>query len=560
MDIKSPSQLSEIEELRQKLEEANDTLEAIRGGQVDAFVIKDRNGPRIYTLKSADQTYRVLIEKMIEGAVTLNKKGVILYSNSRFASMLKMPLSTIIGSYFKDYITPEHAGAFDVLLNNAWKEECKEETCLTRADGHEIAVLVSLTILELDEGTALSLILTDLTPQKKIEKELREKNQLLEAARLHVETLNNELELKVNKRTSELLTSREHFKFLADSIPVIVWTALPDGKYNYFNRQWYEYTGLTFEESKGDGWQRAIHPDDLPSTLAAWEVSLKTGLPFKTEDRKRSSTGKYNWHLVHALPFKDKNDKIIAWFGVCTDIEEQKKDMHKKDEFISMASHELKTPVTSLSAYTQILMMGMESKENTMEFDMLVKMNAQINKLVRLIGDLLDVSKANLGYLNFNYEKTDFNELVKEVANAMQLTSRHKIELQLCETEVINCDKNRLGQVITNLVSNAVKYSPNADKVIITSEKNKNSIKLSVQDFGIGIPVSQHSKLFSRFFRVTENTFPGLGLGLYISNEIIKRHSGTMGFKSEEGKGSVFYFILPLKDVFKTANDPGGVI
>lgn len=545
--LKTLSELSEIKSLRQKLDEANATIDAIRSGQVDAIVVKDKEGPRIYTLKSADQTYRVFIEKMIEGAVTLNENGVILYSNSRFAAMMKLPLSKIIGSWFKKYISAESEAVFNSLTEKGWKEESKGEVFLVTHTGEVIPVLVSLTTLELDEGTALSLILTDLTFQKNIEKQLREKNDQLEAARLFTEKLNNELELRVHERTNELLSSREHFKFLADSIPVIVWTAKANGDLDYFNSQWYNYTGLTFEQSKESGWQSVIHPHDLQKVLTEWKRCVLSGDPYKLEDRKRNAKGIYSSFISDALPFKDSDGKIIAWFGVCTNIEEQKRDMEKKDQFISMASHELKTPVTSLKAYTEILLMNLKPEENAGTISMLDKMNKQIDKLTHLIGDLLDVSKANAGELNFYFEKIDFNELIKEVAGIMQLTSRkHKIELQLSDTRIIEGDKNRLGQVITNLLSNAIKYSPDANKIIVSSVSSENDIKICVQDFGIGIPISEQSKLFKRFFRVTNNTFPGLGLGLYICNEIIKRHSGTMEFKSEDGKGSVFCFTLPV--------------
>jgi two-component system CheB/CheR fusion protein len=540
------SELSELESLRQKLDEANETIEAIRAGQVDAFVVRDKEGPRIYTLKSADQTYRVFIEKMIEGAVTLNEKGVILYSNSRFASMINLPLSKILGSYFTQYVSLESEAAFDSLIEKGWKEECKGELCLNTGNGGEIPVLASLTTLELDEGTALSLILTDLTSQKNIEKQLREKNEQLEAANLFVANLNNELELRVKERTNELLASREHFKFLADTIPVMVWTTLPNGNFDYFNRQWLDYTGLSLEESKAAG-RSAVHPDDLPDLLKEWNRCLHSGDPFKFEMRMRNAKGIYGSFISNASPFKNSDGKVVAWFGVCTNIEEQKREMEKKDQFISMASHELKTPVTSLKAYTEILMMELEPDANTNALSILDKMNKQIDKLTLLIGDLLDVSKANSGEINFSFEKIDFNELVEEVTGIIQLTSnKHKIELQLSDTQIIEGDKNRLGQVITNLLSNAIKYSPGAGSVIVSSVNTKDHIKLCVQDFGIGIPLAEQSKLFSRFFRVMNNTFPGLGLGLYICNEIIKRHSGTMEFKSEEGKGSTFCFTLPV--------------
>ncbi|MEO6905225.1 MAG: PAS domain-containing sensor histidine kinase [Ginsengibacter sp.] len=547
--INTPTIPNEIESLRQQLDEANAAIDAIRTGQVDAFVVEDKNGPRLYTLKSADQTYRLFIEKMTEGAITLNKEGVILYCNSRFADMLNIPLENMIGSYFKKFIPQEFKKSFDNLFRKGWKEECKNELSLVSAEDEIIPVLVSLTTLDLDEGTVLSLIFTDLTGQKKIEKQLREKNELLLSANAFAEKLNNELEQRVNERTKELSSSREYFKFLADTIPVIVWTALPNGNFDYFNTQWYNYTGLNFAQSVGKGWQSAEHPDDLPHVLREWNESLISGHPFKVEVRKKSANGDYRWHIMNALPFTENNGNIIRWFGVCTDIEDQKKDMERKDEFISMASHELKTPVTTLKAYTEILVMEAESNPNKVELSMLRKMDKQISKLTSLIGDLLDVSKSNSGQLNFDIERIDFNHLVKEVVNVLQLTIKtHTIELKLSETQMVEGDKNRLGQVITNLVSNAVKYSSHANKVMITSESITGQIKLCVQDFGIGIPVSQQPKLFSRFFRVSKNTYPGLGLGLYICNEIIKRHLGKMDFKSEEGKGSTFCFYLPVKN------------
>jgi two-component system CheB/CheR fusion protein len=551
MELKTTEQAEqELQDLRQQLQEANDTIEAIRTGHVDAIVVKDKDKHLVYTLKSADQTYRVFIEKMIEGAITLDEKGTILYSNSRFASMLGLPLAKIIGSYLEAFVPNGYKETFAKLFKNSWHTETRGEIFLQNVDGQLIPVLVSLTTLELDEGTALSLILTDLTAQKNAERELKETNELLNESYAFTAQLNNQLELKVQARTKELLTSREYFKFLADTIPVIVWTSTAEGDYNYFNQQWYNYTGKNFEESSGAGWQSVIHPDDLPATLIAWQNSIKTGAPFKSEDRKRAIDGSYRWHLGHALPFKDSDGNIISWFGVCTDIEEQRRAMQTKDEFIAMASHELKTPVTTIKAVTELLLMRFEGDRNSTELNMLMKMDNQINKLTNLIGDLLDVSKVNSGQLTYQIEKIDLNELIKEVADDMQrISTTHKIEMNLADTEIIDADRNRIGQVIMNLISNAIKYSPQADRIIVTSNKINHEIKFCVQDFGIGIPASQQSKIFSRFFRVINDkahTYPGLGLGLYICKEIIKRHSGVINFKSEEGKGSTFCVTLPL--------------
>jgi two-component system CheB/CheR fusion protein len=551
--IKTLQQLQEeLAELSSQLEEANDTIEAIRTGQVDALVVKDKKGHQLYTLRSADQTYRVFIEKMKEGAVTLNNKGIILYSNSRFAKMINMPLAKVIGLHFETLVPSEYWETFDNLIKKGWQSESKGEIYLISQNNELIPFLISLTTLELDEGIALSVILTDLTYQKNIQKELKLKNEELQLAHFNTEKLNYELEDKVKERTNELLMSRENFKFLADNIPVIIWTAKPNGDFDYYNSLWYEYTGKTYEESKGWGWQSVVHPDDLPAGLIAWNESIATGKPFKIEDRKIGKDGIYRWHMAHALPFRNSNNEIIAWFGICTNIEEQKSALQKKDDFISVASHELKTPVTSLKGFTQILQMTFEKEGNAMANQLLPKMDHQINKLTHLINDLLDVTKVNSGQLRLDEEKFNFNDLVNETIEEVQRTTNtHTIEAKLANSELILGDKNRIAQVIINLLSNAIKYSVNADKVIVSTCRTDGHIKLCVKDFGIGIPKEQQPKLFTRFFRVSDvktNTYPGLGLGLYITSEIIKRHGGTIDFTSEEGKGSTFCFSFPVQE------------
>lgn len=231
------------------------------------------------------------------------------------------------------------------------------------------------------------------------------------------------------------------------------------------------------------------------------------------------------------------------------DIEERIEIDKKKDEFISIASHELKTPVTSLKAYTQILQANFDEDKNEKGSVMLAKMDKQIDKLTELIVDLLDVTKIDKGEMVFDIEKFDINELIEEIAEEMQRTTqKHRIELELNDCDKIEGDRNRIGQVIVNFISNAIKYSPRKDKIIVSSICDDGNVIIAVKDFGIGIPKADQANIFKRFYRVsgkTNYTFPGLGLGLYISSEIIKRHQGEISFQSVDGKGSTFYFQIP---------------
>jgi PAS domain S-box-containing protein len=183
----------EVEELRLQLTEANETIEAIRTGQIDALVVQGENGHELYTLKSADQTYRVFIEKMTEGAVTLNIKGLILYCNSQFAQMVQLPLSNVIGISFEEFIAPESKLVYKKLFSDCWRNDCKGEVWL-KAGEDKTPVQLSLTTLELEEGVSLSIILTDLTAQKATQKQLSKNNRQLEQINHALESSNHDLQ------------------------------------------------------------------------------------------------------------------------------------------------------------------------------------------------------------------------------------------------------------------------------------------------------------------------------------------------------------------------------
>lgn len=222
-----------------------------------------------------------------------------------------------------------------------------------------------------------------------------------------------------------------------------------------------------------------------------------------------------------------------------------------RDDFIAVASHELKTPITSLKMYTQVLQKQAARTGDGSAGRSLEKMDTQLNKLTRLVNDLLEVSRIQQGRLEFQEEAVDLNEVVQEAMEQVRPSSeKHTIRLEGQIDQPVWGDKERIGQVVTNLLMNAIKFSPNAEMIMVRLATEPESAVVSVQDFGIGIASEHHDKIFDRFYRVTdpeERTYPGLGIGLYISNQIIKRHGGTMWVVSEKGKGASFSFSVPYQ-------------
>ncbi len=230
--------------------------------------------------------------------------------------------------------------------------------------------------------------------------------------------------------------------------------------------------------------------------------------------------------------------------------EQQLKQLLKlRDDFIGIASHELNTPVTTMKIYAEMVQEQMEEANRLESIELVLRLNEQINRLSSLIAILLDTTKIAEGHLKLKPEEIDINALVSERIEEISRVAKHQFKLEAQEIPAIIADRERIGQVLTNLLSNAIKYSKKETTITICLAVEDQNIKISVQDQGYGIPEDDVEKVFERFFRVTANhmdTYPGMGLGLYIADQIIKKHGGTISVESKEGIGSTFSFTLPL--------------
>jgi PAS domain S-box-containing protein len=266
-------------------------------------------------------------------------------------------------------------------------------------------------------------------------------------------------------------------------------------------------------------------------------------------------------YVASRYSFPQLNKGVRAMLSIVRDITEQKRIEQDKNDFISIATHELKTPVTSIKAYAEVLERKFNRAGDSASAIHLGKMNAQLDKLTSLISDLLDVTKIESGQLQMQQETFVFDDLIAEIVEELQRTTeKHVLSITGSSGKTITADRERIGQVLTNLISNAIKYSPHTERIIITPSAAQGYVTVCVQDFGVGIPKAKQGKLFERFYRVSgpaDNTFPGLGLGLYISSEIIKRQGGSMWVESTPGKGSAFYFTVPIKGSVKKRRKNG---
>lgn len=280
----------------------------------------------------------------------------------------------------------------------------------------------------------------------------------------------------------------------------------------------------------------------------------RTGVPYHADQQEAllPVNGKMEklWFNFTYKPLRNAQGKVYAILHAAMDVTKQVQLQQQKDEFLGIASHELKTPVTSIKAYAQVLERMIRNEGDEKKAGMVRKMDLQLNRLTGLVGDLLDVTKIQSGKMTFNPVKFDFDQAVGEIVDEMQhITSKHQIKTDLNSNSSVYADRERIGQVITNFLSNAIKYSNDANQIDVHTYTLNEEVILSVRDYGIGISKALQHMVFDQFYRVGGNlqhTYPGLGLGLYISAEIIRNEGGRIWVESEEGQGATFYFALKI--------------
>jgi PAS domain S-box-containing protein len=485
---------------------------------------KEREAAEV-ALRSSEANLRATWESAADGMALSDAQGKVRMANPSYLALYGYTAADVIGKDFA-MIFPQSQRAF---ARSQYRKFFQQEQILPgievvikRKDGTERLVESRYSFIH-DKGKRVAMLSTvrDITEQKQAEQSLRENEERL---RLALEAGDIGVwEWDILKNT-------------------ITWS---DRVYTFYGADPKTFS-VTYEN-----FSKHIYPADKQMTEEAIRLAVDGSKDYDITYRIKTVGGEIRWITSRAIVLQDAKGKPLRMLGATSDTTEQKRMEQNKNDFISIATHELKTPVTSIKAYAEVLERRFKREGNRESALHMAKMDAQLDKLTVLITDLLDVTKIESGRLQMQKIKFPFGPLIEEIVEELQRTTeQHTIVINGNVNVTLIADRERVGQVVTNLLSNAIKYSPKAEKIIISLKRTENLVQVSVRDFGIGIPKEKQEKLFERFYRVSgpkDNTYPGLGLGLYISSEIIKREGGRIWVESTVGKGANFSFTLPIR-------------
>jgi PAS domain S-box-containing protein len=353
--------------------------------------------------------------------------------------------------------------------------------------------------------------------------------------------------------------SETRFSTLAQAVPGILFTNTPDGLTDFTNQQFYDYTGMPPEGANGYGWIDAVHPDDVERTRRQWQACVGAGQSYELELRFRGKDGNYRWFLARAVPLRDDHGCIMKWFGTCIDIDKQKgaeqalrEADHRKDEFLAMLAHELRNPLTPIvNALGVIGLRGGDRHQAAVWANDLLE--RQVGHLVRLVDDLLDVSRITRGVITLRKETVDLAPIVNqsvELVRPLIQARRHELTVVLpAETVRVEADPTRLVQIVANLLSNAAKYTEPGGRIGLSVERQGNEMVLRVTDNGIGIAPNLLPHVFDLFVQAEPSlarSEGGLGIGLTLVRRLAEMHGGRVTAQSGgPHQGSEFVVCLP---------------
>lgn len=447
--------------------------------------------------------------------------------------------------------------------------EVKEQE--TAAFNEELSAANEEIVAANEELTAINEELTEAREEifsinQSLEKKVENRTRALQESKEETQALNEELRATNEELSAanehyraaneELSTAREQSAKLAaivESSDDAIISKTLDGQITSWNRAAERLFGYTASEMIGQSILRLI-PEERWEEEPQIIARLKKGEHMEHFETKRiTREGQLLDLSLTISPIRDTEGRVIGISKIARDISERKRDEIRKNDFIGMVSHELKTPLTSITAFIQLLNQKLNGHQDQFIPSALSKTYIQVRKMTSMINGFLNVSRLESGKIDLVKKPFDLGELIHEVVDESRLIiSSHQFDMTSDAGLIVEADRDKIGSVISNLLSNAVKYSPVGTLITIRCTRENGSARVSVRDQGIGVEPGDLDKLFERYYRVSSNDtqhIAGFGIGLYLSAEVIKRHDGEIWAESEKGKGSIFYFSLPVSEV-----------
>lgn len=425
-------------------------------------------------------------------------------------------------------------------------EDLEQELAQAREDMRSVTEEQEATNEELQ--TANEEILSSNEELQSINEELETSKEELESTNEELITVNEELQ----NRNEELVEARDYAEAIIRTVQVPLLILDRDLRVKTANRSFFKMFQVSEKSTKGSFiYDLGNGQWDIPALHKLLNEILPENNSFDNYEIEHTfPVIGHKIMLLNARKFHKDGENILL---AIEDISDRKEIEKQKDLFIGIASHELKTPITTMKAYAQMLEKRFADREDSKDYYLIDNINKQTDRLTNLINDLLNTSRIKAGKLELEKEKFDLDKVVaKEVDDFQFSTETHQIIVEGEVKEKVYGDKSRIEEVLTNLLSNAIKYSPESDRVIVGLENDGENAIVSVQDFGYGIDIGDQPKVFERFYRTIdkqEMNVSGFGLGLYIAAEIVKAHGGRIWLESAKGTGSTFYFRLPLSSM-----------
>jgi PAS domain S-box-containing protein len=355
------------------------------------------------------------------------------------------------------------------------------------------------------------------------------------------------------------IATKTRFDSLLALSPQVIWFSTPDGGLTYCNPYWYEYTGLSCDDTLGDKWTAAIHPEDRHAVLDIWNRAVDRSEDYEIEFRLRRADGAYRWFLARGRPIRDDSGKITGWLGIALDIEERRtaeEEAHAanlaKSEFLASMSHELRTPLNAIGGYAELLAMGVRGPLNSQQAQDVARIRRSQQHLLVLINDVLNFAKVDAGQIEYHVTAVPVDDALHDaealIAPQVLAKGLHYTYKNADKSVAVLADPEKLQQIVLNLLTNAVKFTDEGGSITLSTHAEGDCVEISVQDTGNGVPPEKIATIFEPFVqaeRRLNQPVQGVGLGLAISQDLARGMKGEIRVRSAVGKGSTFTLSLP---------------